>query len=116
MSAAARDEVLALLAAGKISAVANLTVRGQRAWGAANAMTDKVQLDAGLVSRGVLGDLACVVAHEVGHTRQPWLFMGGTMREAQADAYMCANTWGRGAISFAGGYRSALGPCGSGVP
>lgn len=55
MAAGARDEVLALLAAGKISAVANLTVRGQRAWGAANAMTDKVQLDAGLVSRAYLG-------------------------------------------------------------
>jgi hypothetical protein len=116
MSADARDEVLALLAAGKISAVSRLTVRGQRAWGAANAMTNRVQLDAGLVSEGALGDLAGVLAHEVGHTLQPWLFKGGTMREAQADAYMCANTWGRGAISFAGGYRSQLGPCGSGVP
>jgi hypothetical protein len=113
MTTEAGELVLDLLSAGKISAVEGLTFRGRPAFGVANAITDRVRLNTSTFSQLGLGDFAALLAHESRHTQQAWLTMPHKA-DADADAYACANTWGR-VRAFGGFYRAAYGPCGSGV-
>lgn len=113
MAAEAQDRVIDLLFRGKISSVAGLTSRGRPALGVGFPLSDKVKIDAAAFSSLAIGDFAFLLAHEAAHTTQ--LFMRLSLREANADAFACANTWGRERFK-SGAYRSTLGPCGSGLP
>lgn len=110
MAKDARDLVLDRLYAGKISAVTGLLAKTGAAADASPLFRD-IRID--VKSFGYkMGDFAFLLAHEAKHTTQlfstaPW------NREADADAFGCANTWGREGY-FGGAYRSTLGPCGSG--
>lgn len=113
MTEEARDKVMELLRRGKISSVEGLHLNGRGAWGVASPLTDRVRIDEDAFTVLGIGDFAFLLAHEAAHTTQ--LFMRPSKRDADADAYGCANTWGRDRWT-SGAYRSSLGPCGSGVP
>lgn len=110
MTAEVRDIVLGLLTDGKISPVDFLPQAGAAA--DASPLFGNVRITE-RAFRYSIGDFAFLLAHEARHTEQ--LFMRPSRREADADAYGCANTWGRNGYQ-SGAYRSTLGPCGTGVP
>ena len=113
MTQEARGKVMDLLQQGEISSVDNLHLDGRKAWGVANALTDRIQLESRSFTELGLGDFAFLLTHEAAHTTQ--LFMRRSRREADADAFGCANTWGRERWT-SGAYRKSMGPCGSGAP
>jgi len=112
MTEEAREMVLDLLNRGKIRARTVVINRGRSVAAEASPLMRRVTIAERSFDYG-LGDFAFLLAHEAQHTTQ--LFMWPTKREADADAYACANTWGRSGYR-AGAYRRTLGPCGSGLP
>ncbi len=112
MTADARDRVLELLFDGKISSAEAVIVNLRRVAAKASVLTRRVTLAESAFAYEI-GDFAFLLAHEAQHTRQ--LFTAPWNREADADAYGCANTWGRHGYR-SGAYRAQYGPCGSGAP
>ena len=112
MTKEARELVLGLLHRGKISPEKGLIAREDAA-GIGSPLTGKVRLDVDAFKYKT-GDFAFLLVHEAKHTTQLFgSFVAPWKREADADAFGCANTWGRDGY-FGGAYRSTLGPCGSG--
>jgi len=117
MTAAARERVLGLLKAGKIHA-------GLRWF---DRILTPTENPAGVTYR--LGDVhiaedvfeyqpgnfAMLLAHESQHTVQS-LLMGPTMKERDADAYGCSNTWGRTESYTGGTYGDQFGNYCGGPP
>lgn len=91
MTPEARDMVLDLLRAGKISSTRGLRSKGQRAAAIASQLPSRVVIAEEAFSIGI-GDFAFLLAHEAQHTTQ-W-FMRPGMRDPDAEAFACANTWG----------------------
>ena len=115
MTGAARDGFLEQLEAGNVSAVPGLMFNGRRALGLTTTTIfgSKIEIDARAIETLAIGDLAYVLGHELGHANAGRFSWGN--READAEAFACAKTWGR-ERALAGFYRPTLGPCGSGVP
>jgi hypothetical protein len=113
MTAEARDLVLELLYDGKISAADVVIVNFERMAAKASPLTRRITIAEASFAYSI-GDFAALLAHEGRHTQQLFTWPGEG-READADAYSCAHTWGREGYR-AGGYRKTLGPCGSGLP
>ena len=109
MTAEARDQVLELLNAGEISPI-DFLPRGRTA--DASPLLGNIRITERAFEYQI-GDFVFLLTHEARHTGQ--LFMWPGSREADADAYGCANTWGRRGYR-SGGYRGTHGPCGSGLP
>ena len=108
MTPGARAQVLELLNDGKISL--DFLPRGRAA--DASPLFGNIRITEKAFEYQI-GDFAYLLTHEARHTGQPFMWPG--KREADADAYGCANTWGRRGYR-SGAYRETLGPCGSGLP
>jgi RHS repeat-associated protein len=113
MTKEARELVLGALNAGKISPGLNLldkvlsVIKGGEPAGVTNTITDNIRIAEKAFKYGI-GDFAFLLAHEAQHTQQPFLMLPGA-KERDADAFGCANTWGRVGY-FAGGYGNCGGP------
>lgn len=106
MTREARDRILAMLRGGKFHAgfslFNRLVHRGSSA--VTNTLTGYIQLREYTFDY-LIGDLAFLLAHESQHAVQPFLML---KPERDADAYGCANTWGRVGYE-AGGYGNCGG-------
>ena len=112
MTPEARAMVLRLLQGGKISARSLVTLNARRVAALTSPLRGTMQIAEAAFGYDI-GDFAFLLAHEAQHTTQLFIWPGS--READVDAFACANTWGRSSY-FAGAYRRTLGPCGSGMP
>jgi RHS repeat-associated protein len=106
MTRTARERVLRFLNSGKIRAVAEFP--GRKAADARN-LTNTIRIEEAAFDYQP-GNLAALLAHESQHTVQPFLMMfSPTMPDRDADAYACANTWGRTGSYVGGLYGNRYG-------
>ena len=108
MTTEARDQVLKLLYAGRIHSGLTLDQQVGNPRATAVASGGDIYIRADAFKKLGTGDFAFLLAHESRHVDQSFFARD---RERDADAYGCANTWGR-VLAFAGAYRN-LGPCGA---
>lgn len=113
MTREARDRVLGLLNAGKIHAGLSWLQRtvsrlkGTEPAAVTSSITDNISIREDVFDYQP-GNLAMLVAHESQHTEQS-LLMTPSMIERDADAYGCANTWGRSRSYTGGTYGNRFG-------
>lgn len=106
MTKDARERVLGLLNAGKIHAGLSWLQRtmsrlkGTEPAAVANSFTNHISIREDAFDYQP-GNMAMLLAHESQHTEQGLLMMPRTV-ERDADAFGCANTWGR-TLSYTGG-------------
>jgi hypothetical protein len=111
MTPEARERVLGLLSAGRIHVGISWLQRtishlkGTEPAAVTSGRNVSIRAD---VFDYQPGNFAMLLAHESQHTVQPF-FMWPSMVERDADAYGCANTWGRSGSYVGGTHENRFG-------